>query len=67
MLQCQNTTQYIGCLHRRTGLEILGGGHEFAGGSGGMLPSGGSPEPPGGSGGMLPRKILKYSRRRENL
>ena len=64
MLQCQNTTQYIGsfgCLHGRTGLEILGGGHEFA------RPAPKAREPLGGSGAMLPREILKYSRRRENL
>ena len=39
--------------HRRTGLEILGGGHEFVR----LAPK--AREPLGGSGGMLPRKILK--------
>ena len=39
--------------HRRTGLEILGGGQEFAR----LVPK--AREPLGGSGGMLPRKILK--------
>ena len=42
--------------HRRTGLEILGGGggrQEFAR----LAPK--AREPLGGSGGMLPRKILK--------
>ena len=39
--------------HGRTGLEILGGGHEFA-----RLASK-AREPLGGSRGMLPRKILK--------
>ena len=43
----------VACEHRRTGLEILGGGPEFAR----LAPK--TREPLGGCGGMLPRKILK--------